>query len=152
MLIYVDESGIDQGISRKFARAPRGQKIYGKISGKRIKRQSILAAQVNNKIIAPMIFEGTCYAELFEAWVEQVLVPELQPGQVIIMDNAAFHKSSKTKELIEKAGCELLFLPPYSPHLNPIEQFWGVLKRKVSYLVTETISAIHALCTVLNEY
>lgn len=147
----MDESGIDQGITRRLSRSLRGQKVYGKISGKRTKRQSILAAKVNNKIIAPMIFEGTCYTELFEAWVEQVLIPELKPNQVIIMDNAAFHKSKRTKELIESAGCQLLFLPPYSPHLNPIEQFWGVLKRKVSYLVNDSISTMHALCNVLNQ-
>jgi transposase len=78
---------------------------------------------VNNKSIAPMVFNGSCNTELFNAWVEQFLIKELKRGQVVIMDNAAFHKSLKTKELIESVGCKLIFLPPYSPDLNPIEKF-----------------------------
>lgn len=67
--------------------------------------------------------------ELFNAWVEQFLAPQLRPGQVVVMDNASFHKSAKTRELIEAVGCRVLFLPPYSPDLNPIEQFWANMKR-----------------------
>jgi transposase len=66
---------------------------------------------------------------LFEDWVEQFLIKELTAGQVVIMDNAAFHKSQKTKELIESVGCAVIFLPPYSPDLNPIEKFWPNMKR-----------------------
>ena len=82
-----------------------------------------------------MCFKGTCNTELFNAWIEQVLLPELKPGQVVILDNAAFHKSPKTKELIESAGCKLLFLPPYSPDLNPIETFWANLKAKIKSII-----------------
>jgi transposase len=82
-----------------------------------------------------MIYEGTCNTELFETWIEQVLVQELTPGKVIIMDNATFHKSAKTKKLIEQAGCELLFLPPYSPDLNPIEKFWAYLKQCIKEVI-----------------
>lgn len=70
-------------------------------------------------------------------WVERILVPELRPGQIVIMDNATFHKASKTKELIERAECVLLFLPPYSPDLNPIEKFWANFKRQVKDTVTK---------------
>ena len=123
-LVFVDESGIDTFVSRRYGRAPRGKKIQGEISGKRFARQSFVAAKAGSKIIAPMIFEGTCHSGLFETWVKQVLLPELIPGQTVVMDNATFHKSLKTKTLIQEAGCELLFLPPYSPDLNPIEKFW----------------------------
>lgn len=68
---------------------------------------------------------------MFNLWIEQFLIPELQPGQVVIMDNASFHKSQKTKDLINSAGCKTLFLPPYSPDLNPIELFWANLKRTI---------------------
>jgi len=113
------------------ARAPIGQTVLGMISGKRYQRESFIAGKVNSKIIAPFCFNGTCDTNLFNLWVEQFLVPELIPGQVIIMDNATFHKSKKTKELIELAGCRILFLPPYSPDLNPIEIFWANFKKLV---------------------
>ena len=79
-----------------------------------------------------MTFTGSCNTELFVAWVKEMLVPELSPGQVIVMDNASFHKSSIIKEAIEDAGCRLIFLPPYSPDLNPIEKFWANLKRWIN--------------------
>ena len=84
---------------------------------------------VSKNSIAPMVFNGSCNTKLFESWVEQFLIKELQIGQVVIMDNASFHKSPKTIELIESVGCKVIFLPPYSPDLNPIEKFWANMKR-----------------------
>ena len=78
-----------------------------------------------------MCFKGTCNTELFNTWLEKVLLPELQQGQVVIMDNATFYKSLQTKLLIEKAGCLLLFLPPYSTDLNPIKKYCANLKAKI---------------------
>jgi len=124
-LIYVDESGIEQFLCRSYAWSFRGSPVYGPISGKRYQRESFIAAKVDHKIFAPLCYQGTCNTALFNMWVEKMLVPELHPGQIVIMDNAAFHKSQKTKELIERKGCRLVFLPPYSPDLNPIEKFWG---------------------------
>jgi transposase len=103
--------------------------LFGKKSGKYYERTNIIAGLVNNKPIAPMVFNGSCDKNLFESWVEQFLIKELKFGQVVIMDNAAFHKSEKTKQLIESVGCKLIFLPPYSPDLNPIEKFWANMKR-----------------------
>lgn len=131
----MDESGIDTFVSRQYGRAPRGKQIYGEVSGKRYARQSFVAAKVGSKVIAPMIYEGTCHSELFESWIENFLLPELIPGQTVIMDNATFHKSLKTKNLIEQAGCHLLFLPPYSPDLNPIEKFWAWLKKYLREII-----------------
>jgi len=76
-----------------------------------------------------MVFNGSCNRELFNGWVEHFLIKELKPGQFVVMDNASFHKSQKTKDLIESVGCKLIFLPPYSPDLNPIEKFWANMKR-----------------------
>ena len=81
-------------------------------------------------MIAPYVFDGYTDAKLFNGWLKKCLLPELKKGQVVIMDNATFHKSKLTKELIESVGCRLLYQPPYSPDLNPIEQQWAVLKRK----------------------
>ena len=82
------------------------------------------------KIIAPYVFDGYTDSKRFNGWVKKCLLPSLKKGQTIVMDNAAFHKSNLTKELIESAGCKLLFQPAYSPDLNPIEWQWAVLKRK----------------------
>ena len=76
-----------------------------------------------------MVFNGSCNSEVFNSWVENFLIKELIPGQFVVMDNAAFHKSIKTRELIESVGCKVIFLPPYSPDLNPIETFWANMKR-----------------------
>ena len=111
----------------------RSEKLLGKKSGKYYQRTNIIAGYVNHKAIAPIVFNGSCNTELIEAWVEQFLIKELKPGQIVIMDNASFHKSQKTKELIESVGCRLIFLPPYSPDLNPIEKFWANKKRWIEY-------------------
>jgi len=128
-LIYIDESGIEMKVCKDRGWGKKGQLLLDKKSGKYYERTNIIAGYVNNKPIAPMVFNGSCNTELFNAWVEQFLIKELKPGQFVIMDNAAFHKSQKTKELIESVGCRLIFLPPYSPDLNPIEKFWANMKR-----------------------
>lgn len=107
----------------------RGEKLFAKKSGKYYQRTNIIAGLVDNQSIAPMVFTGTCNTMVFESWVEQFLIKELKTGQIVVMDNASFHKSEKTKEFIESVGCKLLFLPPYSPDLNPIEKFWANMKR-----------------------
>lgn len=134
-LVYIDESGIDSYLYYPWGYGLRGQQIYGEVSGKRYARESFIAGKNGNKIIAPMCFDGTCNTDVFNAWLTQVLLPVLKPGQVIILDNASFHKSAKTKNLIESAGCELLFLPPYSPDLNPIEKFWANFKAKIKAII-----------------
>lgn len=101
------------------------------MSGKRYSRESFVAAQNQSAILAPFCYTGTCDTGLFNIWLEQMLIPELKPGQVVILDNASFHRSKISVEIIQKAGCEVLFLPPYSPDLNPIEKFWANFKRRV---------------------
>lgn len=93
---------------------------------------------MNNQSIDPFDFHGTCNTELLNNWVEKFLIKELKAGQVVVMDSASFHKSKKTKELIESVGCELIFLPQYSPDLNPIEKFWANMKRWIKNKITET--------------
>lgn len=132
-LVYIDESGIDMTICKERGWGKKGEKLVGKKSGKYYERTNIIAALVNNKPIAPMIFNGSCNTLLFETWVEEFLIKELKPGQVVIMDNASFHKSKKTRELIESVKCSIIFLPPYSPDLNPIEKFWANMKRWIEY-------------------
>ena len=130
--MYVDESGIDKFLHKAYGWAKRGKLVYGEVCGRRYHRESFVAAKCGSKILAPFCYRGTCNTALFNTWIEKLLVPELSPGQVVVMDNAAFHKSEKTRELIEKAGCKLVFLPPYSPDLNPIEVFWANFKKLVA--------------------
>jgi len=77
------------------------------------------------------MFEGTCDRLVFEAYIEHVLIPELNPEQTIVMDNASFHKGGKINQLIESAGCKILYLPPYSPEFNPIEHYWASVKHHI---------------------
>lgn len=129
--MYLDEAGIDPRICREYARSPRGIKVLADVSGKRERRTSLIAAWLphSKQMIAPYAFEGHTDATRFNGWIQTCLVPTLRKGQTVILDNAPFHSSQKTRELIEAAGCKLRFLPTYSPDLNPIEHQWAKLKR-----------------------
>ena len=141
-LVYIDESGIELTICKD-----RG---WGKKSGKYYERTNIIAGYVNHKSIAPMIFNGSCNTKLFETWVEELLIKELKPGQFVVMDNASFHKSQKTRELIESVGCKLIFLPPYSPDLSPIEKFWANMKRWIKDRISSFDKLYNALEIFFN--
>ena len=136
-IVYIDESGIDMTICEEKGWGKQGEKLVGKKSGKYYERTNIIAGLISNELIAPMVFNGSCNTQVFESWVEQFLIKELKPGQVVVMDNASFHKSQKTKKLIESVGCRLLFLPPYSPDLNPIEKFWANMKRWIRQKISD---------------
>lgn len=151
-LVYVDESGVDSYVHRAYGWAKKGDLIYGDVSGKRFARESFIAAKCGSKILAPFCFKGTCDTLLFNLWVEEILVPELKAGQVVILDNATFHKSEKTKKLIEGAGCTLLFLPPYSPDFNPIEIFWANFKAKLKTVIHKFKKLSEAIDFVFLSY
>jgi transposase len=151
LLVFVDESGIDSYFHREYGWSKKGQLIFGEIAGKRFARESFIAAKNKSHILAPLCFEGTCNTKLFDLWVKQFLVPHLLPGQVVILDNATFHKSAKSRKLIEKAGCRLLFLPPYSPDLNPIEKFWAWFKSKIKQTVHQFSSLSEAIDMTFNN-
>ena len=127
-IVYSDETGIDDNEVPPKGWAPRGERLHAKRRGIRTARLNITAALNQGKLFAPFIFEGYSNASTFETYVEKVLVPELRPGMVIVIDNARFHKSAKAEQLIKDAGCRLVFLPPYSPEFNPIEHWWSAIK------------------------
>ena len=149
-LVYIDESGIEMTICKDRGWGKKSEKLFGKRSGKYYQRTNIIAGLVNNKSIAPMVFNGSCNTKLFETWVENFLIKELKPGQFVVMDNASFHKSQKTKDLIESAGCTLIFLPPYSPDLNPIEKFWANMKRWIKAKMTHFDTLYDTLVRFFN--
>jgi hypothetical protein len=100
----------------------RGQRFHALKSGRREGRVNMIAALCNQNLIAPFTVEGACNRMVFETWLESCLLPLLEAGQVVVMDNATFHKGGRIEQLIQDAGCQLLYLPPYSPDLNKIEQ------------------------------
>jgi len=139
-IVYIDEAGIDNRLFRVKGRAPRGQKIAACIPGKKKERVSIIGGLKGHTFIAPFVFKGGCTIEIFNAWLEKILLPQLPRGFTLILDNAAFHKSFTTRELIEKAGCQLLYLPTYSPDLNPIEHYWHKIKSALRPLIPDCSS------------
>ena len=97
-----------------------------------------------------MVFNGSCNTDLFNNWVEHFLIKELKPGQVVIMDNASFHKSEITQKLIESIGCIIIFLPPYSPDLNPIEKFWANMKKWIKQQIESSNGLYQAINAFFN--
>jgi len=115
-------------LHQAYGRAPRGARLYAEVAGSRRHRTSIIAVSQNARLVAPFVFEGSCNTEVVDTYFEKVLLPVLPKGSVIVLDNASFHQSPSTQKLVADAGCELLFLPTYSPDLNPSEHLWARLK------------------------
>lgn len=126
---YVDESGCQQYYDREYGYAPKGEKVFGEVPGMRFARINIVAAQIGNKLIAPMYYERSTDSAVFEVWFEGRLMPELSPGDVVIMDNAQFHRKVELRKIASRYHVMVLFLPPYSPDYNPIEKMWANIKR-----------------------
>lgn len=124
----MDECGIDTCLYRKYGYAPRGQKVFSRISGRKFKRCGIVAAKRNGTILAPFQYSGTMDSTLFESWFTSQLLPSLDKGTVVVMDNASFHSKTRLPCVAQEFGCRVVFLPPYSPEFNPIENFWAWLK------------------------
>jgi transposase len=149
-IVYVDETGIDSYLYREYAYSPKGVAVYGRVSGHKYKRIGIVAAQVDKKIVSPLQYEGTMDSTLFELWFQERLLPALPVNSVIVMDNASFHRKKLLLPLAEKAGHSLIFLPPYSPELNPIENFWSWLKRHLKKISPFNESIDNAMRVAFN--
>ncbi len=132
-VVYLDESGFERTAHRTYGWACKGQRIAGQRSRNTRPRTSLIAGKWGKRLVAPVLFEGSTNAEWFNAWLEQHLFKELAPHSTLIMDNAAFHKTKETQKLINQAGHTLLFLPPYSPDFNPIEQDFATIKKRRQY-------------------
>ena len=111
--------------------APQGERCHAQKKAERRTRYNITAALNCNLLFAPFIFEGYSNSGIYETYIARVLIPSLKPGMVLVIDNASFHKSKKIIQLIEAAGCRIIFLPPYSPDFNPIEHHWAAVKNSI---------------------
>ena len=119
-LVCVDECGSNIALTPLYARAPRGERAPGRVPRNRGKNTTLLASLSLEGIGASMIIEGAVNAQVFEAYLEHILIPSLEPGQIVIMDNLSVHKGVRVRRLIEAQGCQVLFLPAYSPDFSPI--------------------------------
>ena len=111
----------------------------------------MIAAYCQRQLMAPFTVEGACNRVVFETWLKTCLIPVLQPGHVAQVDNATFHHGGRIAELIEAAGCRLLYLPPYSPDLNRIEQCWAWLKSRIRKGLSSASSLTEAMEPVLKD-
>jgi transposase len=127
-LKFIDETWASTNMARKYGRSARGERLVGTVPHGHWKTTTFIAALGAQGMQAPMVIDEAMNGDLFIAYIEQVLVPTLQPGDVVILDNLGAHKRPKARQAIEKAGCTLRFLPPYSPDLNPIELAFSRLK------------------------
>ena len=127
-LIYLDESGVTTSMTRLYARSRDGARIHEAAPGGHWKILTVLGAMSTRGMIATMTIEEPTDADIFLAYLDHVLCPKLRPGDAVVMDNLSAHKVQGVRERIAAAGAELLYLPPYSPDLNPIEKAWSKLK------------------------
>ena len=126
--VFVDECGTNITLTRLYARAPRGERAFGKAPRNWDKNVTLIAALSTEGMGAAMSVEGATDGAAFEAYVKHFLLPNLKEGQVVVMDNLQVHKSKKVRKLIESVGASVLFLPPYSPDFSPIEEAFSKIK------------------------
>jgi transposase len=141
-LVFVDEMGTNTSLSPLYAWAPRGQRAFCSVPRNRGKNTTLLTSMSMEGMGPSLAVEGATDREVFEAYVEWLLAPTLRRGQVVVMDNLTAHKGERVRELIEERGCELLYLPPYSPDLNPIEEAFSKVKRILRKAQSRTREAL----------
>lgn len=130
-LVFLDETGIEDNACPIYGWSPIGKRCYAEKIYQHTRRVSMIAGLCQGNIIAPVVFEGTCNRVFFETYVETMLIKDLKAGQIVVMDNINFHKTAKVKALVESVGCRILYLPTYSPDLNPIEHYWFKIKHQI---------------------
>jgi transposase len=148
----MDESGIEHRLFRKHCRAPRGTRVYETISGACRKRTSVIGAWHEGQFLAPFVLNGACDSHVMDAYFSKILFPELPPKSIVVLDNASFHRASHVEELARERDIEVLYLPAYSPDLNPIEHFWAHLKGHLRKKLPTASSALGEICRACHFF
>lgn len=149
-LVFIDESGIDTRMVRRYARAAPGERARGHAPFGRYARLTITGALSLDGLLAPMTSSSAMNTDLFLGYLDQVLIPELvekKPGAIVVMDNLKPHLAAGVKERLEAAGLGLLYLPPYSPDFAPIEQAWSKVKALLRGAAARTKEALESALT-----
>jgi transposase len=151
-LIFIDETWTKTNMTRLRARAPRGQRLIDKIPHGHWQTTTLIAVLGITGMRCSTVVDGAVNGDVFEAFVEQVLVPELRSGDMVILDNLSSHKRQRVAELVEAAGARLVFLLPYIPDLNPIELIFARIKQAIRSLSCRTRDALwNAMQSVLDQ-
>jgi transposase len=141
-LIFIDETWARTNMTRLRGRAPQGERLIAKVPHGHWKTTTLIAALGQHGMSCSTTVDGAINRDVFEAFVEQVLLPTLSPGDIVVMDNLSSHKGVRVRQLIESVGATLVFLPPYSPDLNPIELAFAKLKQLLRSAEHRTIAAL----------
>jgi transposase len=141
-LIFIDETGTSTNMARLRGRCRRGERLIGKIPHGHWKITTFVAGLRCDAITAPFVIDRPMNSTIFKAYLEQCLVPTLRAGDIVVMDNLSSHKSDEVREIIEIAGATLLYLPPYSPDLNPIEMAFSKLKAHLRKAAERSVPAL----------
>ena len=149
----MDETWAKTNMTRTHGRAPLGQRLVARVPHGHRKTMTFLAALRSDRIEAPCVVDGPINGAIFLAWVQQFLVPTLKPGDVVVLDNLGSHKGIAVRRAIRAAGAHLLFLPPYSPDLNPIEMMFAKLKTLLRKADERSIATVwHRIGALLSEF
>jgi transposase len=141
-LVFLDESGVTTEMTRRYGRAPRGERVGEGTPAGHWRTLTVLGALTVDGWLAAMTVESLTDGDVFLAYLEQVLCPRLQPGQIVVMDNLSAHKVAGVRERIESVGAQLLYLPPYSPDFNPIEPAWSKVKQGLRGAQARTLEVL----------
>ncbi|MBM3266297.1 MAG: IS630 family transposase [Candidatus Sericytochromatia bacterium] len=150
-LVFLDEAGSNISMTRDYARSESGERAHDKVPRNRGTVTSMLGALSLQGLTAMMTVAGGTSAEVFQVFAEQVLIPALPPGAIVVMDNAGAHKAAPVLDTFAAANVEVRFLPPYSPDLNPIELAWAKLKRLLKEAKARTRDALDAAIGVILD-
>jgi transposase len=141
-LVFLDETAATTNMTRRYGRAPVGERLVDPVPFGHYKRTTFISALRSDGLTAAMTIDGSMTGDLFVAYVDQVLLPTLKVGDVVLLDNLSAHKRAEARELIEGAGCALIFLPAYSPDLNPIEKMFSKVKERLRSAAARTVDAL----------
>ena len=155
-LVFLDETWTSTNMARTRGRSPRGERLRSPVPHGHWKATTFVGGLTARGFVAPYVTDGAMNGAIFKAWIEQMLAPELRPGDVVIMDNLAAHKARAVRDALAAAGIHYRYLPAYSPDLNPIEPCWAKLKARLRARGARTLAALEAelspaLATVTSQ-